>query len=129
MDDVNDKTIYEKKIREIYHIDYEFFAASEIFDDGGLRFIRSYIGWLEIIFFAALTFVLCKYGNLTNIVDGYKIVGVSASAWITLKIFGNYQQWGTPIVGRVLFYIFLIGTIMNISAAVALGYASSLLLP
>lgn len=81
-----------------------------------LGFITKIIGYFEAIFFIVLTIIILKYSPLNNTF----IVSV-AGAWIGLKIFGSYQQWSGVVLGRTTFYIFLIGSIINIIGSIVLG--------
>ena len=89
---------------------------------GSLGFLTQIIGYLEIFIFIILTFALLKYDpNLFNF-HTMKVLGITISTWMGLKIFGNYQQWSGPVFGRALFYTFLIGSLANIAGGIILGY-------
>ena len=84
-----------------------------------LGFITRIIGWFEAIVFATLAIIIIN-NSAKNVLDIIKFLGIAASGWIALKIFGNYQQWSGAILGRSVFYIFLIGSIINILVAVVM---------
>lgn len=81
-----------------------------------LRFI---IGVLESAFFI---FIAIIFLNKEGLGAGFfLIIAKAAGAWIALKIFGNYSQWKGMIMGRAHFYIFLIGSLLNILFSVIVG--------
>lgn len=81
-----------------------------------LGFITKIIGYFEVTFFIVLTVIILKYSP-----ENYIYILSVAGAWIGLKIFGSYQQWSGVVLGRATFYIFLIGSIINIVGSIALG--------
>ncbi len=87
-----------------------------------LGIITCIIGWLEILLFVFLTIALVKIDNIL-FVEKFKILSTIIMGWIALKIFGNYYQWSGTILGRSTFYIFLIGTIINILGAILIGFS------
>lgn len=89
----------------------------------GAKFsLRSVVANLEFIFVAAITFAaLQSSSNLTMYDIGYKI-GIVVLAWLGIKVIGNYGQWQQPIFGRSLFYVFLFGTIFNVTLGILAGW-------
>lgn len=91
-----------------------------------LGFITHIIGVAELIIFAILM-VLLIHEELTflELISSFlKFVG----AWIGIKTLGSYNQWAGAIFGRACFYLFLIGTLLNIIFAVLMGMVLALLL-
>ena len=82
-----------------------------------LGFITKIIGYFESIFFIILTVITFQYSTLN-----YSFIFSVAGVWIGLKIFGSYQQWSGVVLGRATFYIFLIGSILNIMGSIMLGF-------
>jgi len=90
-------------------------------DDVTLRqnFITRIIGIIELFIFSSFSYMLIisKQGlehcfvSITTVILG----------WIALKIFGNYQQWKGPYLGRASYYVFLIGSLLNILLSISLG--------
>jgi hypothetical protein len=82
------------------------------------------IGAFETIVFSCLTVLyLNKFG-----LDPLRTVVIMiqfGAGWVAMKTFGNYQQWSGAVFGRLFFYIFIIGSILNIGLAVVLGYLLS----
>jgi len=85
------------------------------------------IGSLEFIIFAGLTYLLIKNNYGGSFLEIIKILATFVSGWIALKIFGSYQQWKGTILGRSCFYIFLIGSVLNIALVIFLGWCASLM--
>ncbi len=79
------------------------------------------VGALETIVFSGLALLyLKKFG-----VDPFETVVTMlkfTAGWIAMKTFGNYQQWSGAVFGRLFFYIFIIGSILNIGLAIVAGY-------
>lgn len=90
------------------------------FKKSQLGFISKAVGAIELFIFYALTLTL--YITEVSDVEKLQYVITIFFAWMALKIFGNYQQWSGAIFGRATFYAFLIGSILNIGGAVAVGY-------
>ena len=87
-----------------------------------LGFITIVISLIEVIIFSFLLIFLKKeYGQDTfEIVSSFsKFFGV----WVVVKTIGNFGQWSGPNLGRASFYVFLIGTLLNIASAILLGLA------
>lgn len=86
-----------------------------------LNFITTIIGAAEILIFAGLTILVIKTPNL-DILEGVNEVGKFSGAWIALKIIGGYRPWTGAVFGRAYFYVFLIGSILNIMFAIIIGW-------
>jgi hypothetical protein len=84
-------------------------------------FIPKIIGWFENILFIVLTIVILNFQYENLHLGSIQIIGGFVAGWMTLKIFGNYEQWAGPILGRAQFYIFLIGTVFNILLSILWG--------
>jgi hypothetical protein len=97
-----------------------FYLLEEKKSINDFHFLTKTIGWFEIFFFASTTIILLKYGK--NFIDSFQFLMITAAGWIGLKIFGNYQQWSGKFLGRSVFYIFLIGSIVNILGAIGIGW-------
>ncbi len=80
-----------------------------------LSFVTKIVGYFESAFFIVLTAIIYEHGRDYDFV--LQVVGV----WLGLKIFGSYQQWTGAVLGRALFYIFLIGSLFNILFSIGLG--------
>lgn len=116
--------VKEEAVRE-----FSIFKANIKAVKRGLKIIRTTIGAFELVLFATFTVIAIEAYGLSKSFEVVKFIGISASGWIALKIFGNYQQWSGPFLGRPIFYIFLIGSILNIAGGVILGLSISLLWP
>ncbi len=93
-------------------------------DNEPIRKIVKIIGFFEIIIFGLLSLILLNNdGGLIFSQNLLTIIG----AWLGIKVIGNYQQWSDPILGRAVFYVFLIGTLVNIFAGIILGILSIIL--
>jgi small-conductance mechanosensitive channel len=86
-----------------------------------LGFITKIIGVIEIALFAFLVILLIKkYNNQFSnglIFDYVKLFG----GWIAIKTLGNYGQWSGAVLGRACFYVFLLGTLLNVFFGLLLG--------
>lgn len=83
-----------------------------------LGFITRIVGYFEIVLFSVFTYVLvCLSEEFLPILN---FLAVAVSGWLAIKIFGSYQQWSGAIFGRATFYVFLIGSLMNIIGAIAI---------
>lgn len=80
-----------------------------------LRYITKIIGYFESFLFVMVTTIILFRG------ENLGLVLTISGGWIALKIFGNYQQWSSVVLGRALFYIFLIGSLFNIILSILLG--------
>ena len=80
-----------------------------------LGYITKIIGYFESFFFIIVTAVILFNGL------GVEMLPTIAGGWIALKIFGNFQQWSGVVLGRATFYIFLIGSLVNIILSAGLG--------
>lgn len=84
-----------------------------------LGFITITVGIFEILGFGFLTVLLLgKYIYAEVFIALFKYIG----GWIAIKALGNYGQWSGAILGRACFYIFIIGTFLNIISAILLGF-------
>ncbi|MHB0977844.1 MAG: hypothetical protein ACYC1K_00310 [Minisyncoccota bacterium] len=82
--------------------------------------ITTAVSLIELTIFSSLTVLLfCQDG--LDVFQKVKIISITISGWLALKIFGNFQQWSGPVFGRANFYIFLIGSFANIGGAIVLG--------
>lgn len=92
----------------------------------GLGFITNIIGLIEMIIFSGFTILLTQHysNNFFEIIIA--LVKVSGG-WLALKIFGSYHQWSGAVLGRAYFYVFLMGSIINIFFSVIMGYVLWLL--
>lgn len=81
------------------------------------------IGFIEFLTFTMFTtIILLNTDNLSqNLYQVVSRIGIVIPAWIALKIFGGYKQWSGAILGRSTYYIFLIGSIINILAGIFIG--------
>lgn len=90
-------------------------------------FITKIIGYIELVAFAGLMFLLFRLYNYN--IQEVLIVSVKfIGGWLAIKTIGNYQQWSGGIFGRAYFYIFFIGSIMNIMLGIIIGYVFNLLI-
>jgi len=78
------------------------------------------ISIIEILIFSIITIILFIKSIELNII--FLILAKYAGGWIAIKMIGNYYKWSLFIIGRTSFYIFLIGSILNISLSIALGF-------
>lgn len=84
-----------------------------------INYVTIIIGVIEILLFGGLTFILIQENY--SFFDIFSKLSNFAAVWIALKIFGNYHQWAGSIFGRIHFYIFFIGSILNILFAILIG--------
>jgi hypothetical protein len=85
-----------------------------------LGFITCIIGTGELLVFGSLVAILIEnyqFNFLDKVGIFFKFLGV----WVGIKTLGNYQQWAGAIFGRACFYLFIIGTLLNILFAIGFG--------
>ena len=83
---------------------------------GKLGRITQAIGYFEFIFFAAFVLLAILFLRESFVNMFFQLIPI-AGGWIALKVFGSYQQWSGAVFGRASFYIFLLGSILNIILA------------
>jgi hypothetical protein len=88
-----------------------------------LGLLTNLVGALEFGAFHYLT-LLKLSGNSSTLLDGASIITL-VFAWVGIKTVGNYQQWAGGNFGRAMFYVFLLGTFINIFLAVLGAYIFS----
>ncbi len=110
--------------KEINH-SLELFLQTIKFDGaskGGVRNLVKIVGCLEIIFFSILTLcALVKYRHFN-----FEELKIAIGAWLTLKVIGNYKQWSDAILGRAIFYVFLLGTMINLILGILVGIMTNM---
>lgn len=85
--------------------------------------LRSILGIIEIIFFGSLVIVVLANSNSLSDIS---LMTGCIGGWIGIKVFGSYKLWGEPILGRMIFYNFLLGTLLSISSGILVGFSLSL---
>lgn len=80
--------------------------------------ITNMIGIIEAVLFTGLTIILLFKGDWFITLQ---TLGVFAGGWIGLKIVGNYKHWEHVVAGRASFYVFFIGSLLNIFLSIAIG--------
>jgi len=86
-----------------------------------LWMFASIIGAFETIFFISATLISLTIfypDPFETLVIMVKFV----AGWIAMKTIGNYQQWAGAVFGRIFFYIFIIGSLINTTLAIIAGY-------
>lgn len=118
------------EIDERYNFEEFYIESTGIFllseKKKSLKFITTIIGILEVLIFGFIAFLSTKNGD--GICKSFSTLFTFSIAWIALKIFGNYQQWAGAVFGRTNFYIFLLGSVLNIFGAIFIGFLASLIL-
>lgn len=87
-----------------------------------LWYLTKFVSYFESIFVASVAYLSIIHKGLF---EGMVMTLYVIAAWMAIKVFGNYGQWADSVVGRVYYYIFIIGSILNISIAVIVGCALS----
>jgi|GEM_PF-3511389 hypothetical protein len=80
---------------------------------------------LEFLFFAGITFCRIQLFDHNNSLVVSKDIAFLVAAWLGIKIVGSYQQWSSVVLGRAYYYIFLIGSWVNIGVAIFTGWLLS----
>lgn len=81
--------------------------------NNNLQVITFAIGTIETIFFYGITFYLLhilKFSFFETLNYIFRIY----AGWIAIKVIGQYQLWSGELLGRATFYIFLIGSMVNL---------------
>ena len=84
----------------------------------GLNWLTKTISIIEFSMFVILTSFLFLTGSyLLSVV---KIVGAFMGGWMTIKLLIQHDAWNDRFVGKAYYYISLLGTLLNIAAAISL---------
>ena len=87
-----------------------------------LSLLTSIIGCFELVFFGCTVASLYFLDGAPETLFGkIQVFILVISGWFVIKVVGNYQQWSGAVFGRATFYVFLIGSFINILGAVAVG--------
>jgi len=77
------------------------------------------IGSVELLIFGSISFYgVYKPDSASEYAR--RLLPILAG-WIAIKVIGNYSQWSGHILGRATYYIFLLGTLINIGWGLILG--------
>jgi len=90
-----------------------------IYRSSRVQNLAKLIGSVELLIFGSISF----YGvHRPDSVSEYvrRLLPILAG-WIAIKVIGNYSQWSGHILGRATYYIFLLGTLINIGWGLILG--------
>ena len=90
-----------------------------------LCFITKLISYFEAVLIMSLSYFIFLSDKPT--VDAVMLILSAVAGWMAIKIIGNYSQWSDYAIGRSTYYVFLIGSILNILIAIIFGLALSLL--
>lgn len=86
-----------------------------------LWIFASLIGAIETFFFIVVTLItLIEF--TPNPFEALSIIVKFVAGWIAMKTIGNYQQWAGAVFGRIYYYIFIVGSLLNIALAVTTGF-------
>jgi hypothetical protein len=118
LEKVDNESENEGKVKEEIMSFKKMMALDEIPE---VEQLRTNIGIIEIFIFGLLTFILLSF-------DDFSLLIKSIGGWIGIKVLGNYELWKGPILGRMLFYDFLQGTLISIGAGIFLGVLALLLM-
>lgn len=98
----------------------------EFYKEKEIKFIKDIFGCVEILFFFACAFFLLKFENKP--LEIAKNLVIIASGWMAIKVVGNFKNWEKGIEGRIVYAIFLLGSIMSISLGIGLAVLINYLL-
>jgi len=87
-----------------------------------LWIFASLIGAFETVFFITVT-VITLAVFVSDPFIALSVLVKFVAGWIAMKTIGNYQQWAGAVFGRIYYYIFIIGSLVNATIAVIAGYA------
>ena len=84
-----------------------------------MSFLTKIISYMEsVIIFTATIYIFSDlYITLEKTMHLLAIV----AGWLTIKTIGSFGQWSDKYLGRTNFYLFLIGTAMNIILSIIIG--------
>jgi hypothetical protein len=81
--------------------------------------ITKIIGLIKNVLFGALAFFVINPQDFD--VNKFLTLGAYVGGWLGLKVFGNYEHWSDPVIGRATFYVYFIGSLFNIALSIFLG--------
>lgn len=87
--------------------------------------IMRIVAYIEFLSFFSVAFFLTRSDK--NVKANITLALTIVAGWLAIKIFGNYGQWSGPILGRVTYYLFLLGSFANISIGLLFGYLTGTL--
>ena len=90
-----------------------------------LRYITKIISYFETVFIMVVSLLFFKNKGLVEAVMPILTV---VAGWMAIKIIGNYSQWSDYTIGRASYYVFLIGSFLNIFIAILCGFLLSFLI-
>ena len=90
---------------------------------GKLGIITKVVGYFEFIFFGILVLMMTLFFRESFTEAVFQLLPIMGG-WIALKVFGNYHQWSGAVFGRASFYIFLLGSVLNIGIAILSAQAA-----
>lgn len=83
--------------------------------------LNTLMGNIEFVLFALATvLILTSYNNLFRY-DASSRLFIITAGWLGIKIVGNYGQWSGDIYGRATYYMFFLGSILNIGFGIMIG--------
>lgn len=86
-----------------------------------MKFLTSTISYLESFFIFTVTILL--FYNLDFYTERIFMLLQVIGGYVGIKTIGSFGQWNDKYLGRTSFYLFLLGTIINIILSVAIGIA------
>ncbi len=90
------------------------------------NFLTCLVSFIEALFYFGLTILFFKEFNFSteNIIHFLQIIG----GWLGIKTLGNFGQWADEHLGRASFYLYLIGSLLNLLFSFFIGLAVCYLL-
>lgn len=83
------------------------------------NFLTCLVSFIEALFYFGLTILFFKEFNFSteNIIHFLQIIG----GWLGIKTLGNFGQWADEHLGRASFYLYLIGSLLNLVFSTSIG--------